>query len=517
MINSKQNVFKSKKSELCFIGICSLMLLAFCALTIAYNKAIFGGDVIPYIDAAENVAQGKGFITNFALSYEKDIIPAPFSWWQPLFPILISFFIKIGVDSLVAAFLVSGIFLGLIPFVLFYLAKGLYGSKVAYISVFYLTFYFPLIQTAAVAQTESMYIFFVLLTLLFLSKIEYLNTAEFNLKNKKLLFLSGISMGLAYLTRGNGLWLFPLPIICIYWLSQKLNNFRETINSIIALLFGFLAISSPWLIRNYILFRAPFYYGQYFFFHPPYLKSIFWILYRIDLDLAPLIFFVPYSIKYLTTEECKKCILVILYPLISIFFFTTWAAYSTRLLMPIYPLLIVIGFKTLLDIISLFEAKFKKISIISNHTLKVILMAMIAVPLLPNFVSMRHFVKTPPLITINSIKKSTDWIKNNINKDDVILSNLFHAYYLTKIKMVWTAERAWPVPEDYSTLRGILKRFNIKFVVLYKNQSSADVGDYLYGLQNGLNIPPEFAIVYNEKDAIIYKVNRGSTTGYDGY
>lgn len=506
MINLKLNVFKTRKPELYIISVCSLIILIIELLTIANWKGDFGGDTIPYINVAENIARGNGFITNFALSFERDTIPSNLSWWQPLFPLLISFFIKIGVDSIIAAFLVSSIFLGLIPFVLFYLAKELYGKKAAYFSIFYFTFYFPLIEVAAFAQTETTYIFFVLLTLFFLSKIEYSDKKESFLKNKKLLFLSGISVGLVYLTRGNGLLLFLLPIVCIFWLSGTLNSFRKITNLIISLFAGFLIVSLPWLVRNYILFKAPFYYGQSYLFHRPDLKALFWILYRVEIDLFPLILIIPCTIKYLTTKEYKKYVLIILYPLITVFFFTTWPIYCTRLLIPIYPLLVIVGMKMFLDVILLFEKKFQKINIISNYFLSSILI--VAATLIPNIVSIRHFAKTPPLITIDKIKKSTEWIKENVNKDDVILSNSLYAYYLTKIKMVYTGELPWSVPTNYSIFESALKRFNIKYVILYKNSLQGSMGQYIFNLQNGIDISAKLIIVYNGADAIIYKVNK---------
>ena len=81
-----------------------------------------------------------------------------------------------------------------------------------------------------------------------------------------------------------------------------------------------------------------------------------------------------------------------------------------------------------------------------------------------------------------------------MNQNSVILSNSWQIYHNTNIKMVWTGENPYKVPQDDFNLKAIFGRYNDNYVVFIKSPTSIYMGDYLYGLQNGFNIPDNIEI-----------------------
>ena len=78
-------------------------------------------------------------------------------------------------------------------------------------------------------------------------------------EGKKDFFFAGIFLGLSYLCRYNALLVVPVAMIytTLFWWCRKNINFRVCIKRAAVLLLGFLLITSPWLIRNYLAFGNP--------------------------------------------------------------------------------------------------------------------------------------------------------------------------------------------------------------------------------------------------------------------
>jgi len=469
------------------------------------------GDSVVYINLAENVAHGKGFVTDIAFSYVSGTLPQPVSWWQPLYPLVISFPIRMGLDSTFSAMLVSILFLGLIPFPLFYLTRHLYGRKVAHATALYTLFFLPLIRRGAYAYTESMFIFFLLLSLLLLSK----SIIPYGGKRcSPLLFASGICIGLAYLTRGNGLLLVPVALFGIFFLIDTASTqLKRKIELSLVLLMGFGLVTSPWLVRNYLIFGNPFHYGQSFLFRSPSFWSSVGILYRIGLDLFPLALLIPYSFKKILKSDSnpKKFLLTISYPLLNVLLFSSWGVYGTRLLSTAYPLLILVGIKALFDLLEKTRRRFKTANRVSPNALIAISLLVVIVPQL--LVGFHYYLYGVPYPIGKQPEKgpgmqpSTDWIQANLGEDEIILTNVWDVHYYTDRRVVWIGEWAMNAPFNQSTLTEIIDRFNIKYLILYKRDRES-MGEVMYSLAGG-NAPRNFAIVYDGSDAIIYRIDGG--------
>lgn len=502
------------------------MLIAFYSLISLFIGSLFiqkhfglSPDSFGYIDIAENIVRGNGFVLHGG-SYLSNTLIHPLSEWMPLYPLFISFFIKIGLDSTLSARLVPVIFLALIPFPMYYLAKGLYGRTIAHASTIYLIFLWALIYCGSYAWTETAFIFFTLVSILFLSQLEIPSSDKsVTARSNIISFLSGIFIGFAYLTKGNGVLLIPIAFFAIFFLISPIRN---KIKCLLLLLIGFSLVSSLWWIRNYFIFSNPLYYGQSSLFHIPTLQSFLHFPYVYGIGLFPLVLCLPYSLRYIfNMNERKKFLLLASYPVIMTLFFSGWVYYDMRLLSPTFPFLIIIGMKSLFDIVEWIKGRLSKLNIFSSKRLIIALLILFIMPQVifdisyyfygtPNFLNHTH---EKSVLEKMGAYKSIDWIKTNTNHDDVILSDVPSGlYYYTKRNVVWTGGGPYTKQLNYSSFMDAVSRLNISYVVLFKEHTNREYsGDFVYNLSQGCNVPSNLDIVYDKGDAIIYRVKGDKT------
>ncbi|MFZ5596415.1 MAG: ArnT family glycosyltransferase [Bacillota bacterium] len=214
-----------------------------------YYKTYFNGlvlnDAMDYAGIARNVARGQGFISQYLtpLGLAHYGVPQPDMWRAPLWPLALAGFQKIFGFIDEASALGTGFFFIAASPLVFLLARQWFGVLAAAGSVLVYTLTPELLRCSISGMTESMAVFLMLLVILPASARGLKNTAGD--------WLSGAALGLFYLARYNAL-LF-LPFFLIYrWIYRKAG-----VRPPARMLAGFFLATSPWLIRNTILFGNP--------------------------------------------------------------------------------------------------------------------------------------------------------------------------------------------------------------------------------------------------------------------
>ena len=526
IVHEKDN----NKKDLTFVMLYSLISLIV-GLLFTFKQFGLSPDSIGYIDIAESIAQGNGFVVlsgvggGAAWTYPSNTdVALPATLIMPLYPFLISLLIKIGVNSTFSARLVPVIFLALTPFPMYYLAKNLYGKTVAHASTIYLIVLLPLIMYGSRALTDTAFVFFILMSILFLSKLIISPDKDDFAKSKLIAFISGLFMGLAYLTKGNGIILIPVALFVIFFLISPIREragIKHKIGLFLLLFIGFSLVSSLWWIRNYFIFDNPLYYGGSSVFHIPTLQSFFNSLYNSLIiyknDLFPLILCLPYCLKYLfDSEERKKFLLLVSFPIIATVFFTCWIFYSTRYALPTFPFLIIIGMKALFDMTEWAKNRFEIINKFPNKALIIVLLILFILPQCVHDVNY-YSCGTNEKYVLEKMGtyESIAWIKTNTNQNDVILSDFpTGIYHYTKRNVVWTGRSPLTELLNYSSFMDAVNRLNISYVILIKEHlkqhsySKEHIGDFVYNLSKGHEVPSNLEMVYNKDDAILYRCER---------
>ncbi|KAA3615386.1 MAG: phospholipid carrier-dependent glycosyltransferase [Calditrichaeota bacterium] len=152
-------------------------------------------------------------------------------------------------DPLVTPRVVS-LIMGLLTFFPFYImCKEYFNRRIAYLSLFLLSFYTLHVKFSAVTGSESTFVFFMITALAYLFK--YANDTQI-----KFLIISGFSLGLACLARYEGM-LF-IPLLPLLWLDTPRDfkdffDFRSHLFQ--ASMIFWIAVMIPvglWMLGNYI-------------------------------------------------------------------------------------------------------------------------------------------------------------------------------------------------------------------------------------------------------------------------
>ena len=210
---------------------------------------IIGLQITPGLspDSTRYIAFAEKIITNGPF-YPLTIHSDPLESWAtsvipPLFEYFISGFLFLGFEKLTAGGMVSLLFLALLPFPIFYLAKEVGNRNIGYLSVL---FFFTMASTWYIGTwvwTETMFIFFSISALFFCIKYLKYNTTEY-------LILCAFFSTLTCLTRWIGIILVLSIFAVLFYSSMKYRQLSKT------LLISYLIISlspvSILLLKNFI-------------------------------------------------------------------------------------------------------------------------------------------------------------------------------------------------------------------------------------------------------------------------
>ena len=217
-----------------------LILISF-LIRIAYvlaldNTVLIGPDAGTYDELAVNFLQGKGLITSGGV----------YSFRPCLLPLFLA-----GVYSLFGhSYLVAEIILAIISsftcLLIYWLGKESFGERTGLMAMGISVIYPKFIYYSAHLCTETLYMFFLVLSFLFLIKYRR-HLFLFNI------VLAGIFFALASLTRSVLFAFFPLVLI---WLIVVMENRKKAFMHFLVFAFTILLTMSPWIGRNYRLHHA---------------------------------------------------------------------------------------------------------------------------------------------------------------------------------------------------------------------------------------------------------------------
>ncbi len=221
----------SERKILIFILICGFIIRLIFILTL--KNQFYFDDEFEYFKMVNNFFNGNGLIIgeNF-----KGFRP-------PFYPLILSilFFLKF---NLVGIRIFQVLLSTLTIYIIYLVGKETFGKKEGLFSAWISVFYPYFIFYNGFLLTETLFVFFTVLTVFYLIKLTEKN-GKFSLK-------AGILMGLSGLTRPTLQLFFPVSILHILFFKE---NIKIKLKKIVFLSAGFCLVLTPWIIRNYKIFH----------------------------------------------------------------------------------------------------------------------------------------------------------------------------------------------------------------------------------------------------------------------
>ena len=220
-------------------------------------------DAIDYAQIARNVSEGKGFTTNFirpiSLRFYPHFENHPELTNPPLYCYYLGFILKMfsrpnilpdEIDRKIILFGSGLFFVFAVPLV-FWLASRILRKKAVTLAMLFFCTNIIVLQRSVTALPDM---FLLCLFLSFLIALSY-----YKGENLFQPAIVGFLLGLCYLTRYSyGLF----SIITIIFIFKKAKKFK--IFHVLMFLVPFLAVISPWLMRNYRVMGNPFFSLEFF-------------------------------------------------------------------------------------------------------------------------------------------------------------------------------------------------------------------------------------------------------------
>lgn len=235
--------FKDRNEKIIFllaiIGHTFLFLLVYFKLGL--SGFMGGGDAEGYIQLAKNLLAGNGFSMAESAPFILD------GFRTPMYPVFLAgilfVFKNLYFVSLIQIFLFA-----VCAVMVYRLGKDVLGSKTALAGSLILILEPTMAYWNTQWITETLFLFLLVLGLYFF--------VEFYKKGSFLnVFFSALFLGFATLTRpaGQGLWVIFLVLFLFF---IKKFNWKFVLISLAVFIASFVAVVSPWLIRNKIYFNT---------------------------------------------------------------------------------------------------------------------------------------------------------------------------------------------------------------------------------------------------------------------
>ncbi|MCS7180395.1 MAG: glycosyltransferase family 39 protein [bacterium] len=219
-----------RKNLIYFLIIGFLLRLIF---VLTLKNQLYFDDEYEYFKIVKNFIDGKGLIIGENLK----------SFRPPLYPFFLSILTILKIN-LIGIRILQTIISTITIYLIYLIAKETFNEKIGIWSGWVSAFYPFFIFYNGFLLTETLFVFFVVLSMFYLIKTVG--------KNGIVSFKAGIFMGVAGLTRPTFQLFLPIVILHIMFFKE---NLRVKFMKIFFLLCGFCLILSPWIIRNYKIFR----------------------------------------------------------------------------------------------------------------------------------------------------------------------------------------------------------------------------------------------------------------------
>lgn len=230
-----------------------VVLLIALLLRVFFTFIVFGNsykpifDEIYYTSLAKNIYSGRGIILDFS-AMETVIGGKPTSFWEPLYPIILSIFYRLGENKFIFIRLFQDIINVFTLYMFYYFIKQYWNLKTALIGAWIFAIYPLYILFPNFFLIET--ILTLLLLLSFLSF--FLVLFDQNLSLYKYVML-GFILGVTSLFKATTFGFIPIIIITDF--LQKKNKLNAFIGMFIVIVVTGVTVS-PWIIRNYMVHRT---------------------------------------------------------------------------------------------------------------------------------------------------------------------------------------------------------------------------------------------------------------------
>lgn len=511
-----------------FILFLSVVYIYYGALTDSWG---FGDETYYYL-ASKSIVENNWVISHIPKLYATAGFQGEWLGKPPLSYYMPTIFYWLGNGNLTVFKLFAPIFGILTVLLVFIIGKNLYNFWAGFVAAI-LTAGTPLfIHFSIITYAETLTAFFILLSL-------YTAYKAITIRSKKWIILAGIIFGLVIKEIS-----FFIPIIFIVYLGLRfltrsfdMKEFKIlAIISVIGLL-----LYSPWLIRNYVLFKNPvfpafpniFGYGGldpvgYQLFRSAGYKPLIDIINALSLKayFYFLFFFGAWGLLYLVIKRrmtdiwLLSIILVLILPI-----FLVPTARDIRYLFPMIPILA-------LPISFIFIEMYTS----ASQFAKYYKIASVLIILLVSIFSLYHIVNESKRIDEGirhmypGVEEGSNWIKVNVPKDAVIMD-------LWTPNFVYTTDRVVVFPHAFhagelwnfwnsseQNALELLKKHGINYVIV---ETILFQPEHIRKGMAWISIPEEFIyivkdwssfeLVYNKPWILIYKINyeTNETEGYE--
>ena len=223
----------SERKTLLILFLVSFILRVIFIFTL--KNHFYFDDEFEYYRMVENFLSGKGLIVSENLK----------SFRPPLYPLFLSFLYFLHFNLFFIRIVQAAISSITVIFI-YFVGKKIFNRKIGFFSSIISSFYPFFIFYTGFLLTETLFIFLVVLTMYFLVLTISEEGNTFPIK-------TGISLGLAGLCRPT-MELF-LPVIILIILCDRENSLKSRWKKILFISLFFSLTLSPWIMRNYIIFR----------------------------------------------------------------------------------------------------------------------------------------------------------------------------------------------------------------------------------------------------------------------
>lgn len=354
-------------------------------------------------------------------------------FWQveqarpPLFMLLIAFFFKIGLNETGVRFMVLLVPTVLVVFMTYLLGKEFYNKKVGLIASFVMSICWVLLYNTTRVHTDSLALLFTLLSVYFFW-IGYVKPEK---KNTLYIYLSGLFLGLGFLTRLQVL--LVIPIFLLFLLITEKLNFLKSKAIWLSVLFGFITIL-PYMVWG------KFHYGKFLPWFSQYFAGasrsvsnapIAWDILSYIPSFTQWILFIFFIVGLITfldlilgfdlilknkEHKLKPDLFVVINIILVLFFFMffTREGSEPRWLLPIAPFLFFIVAKGIMYVYDILKKYNKTVSLI-------LVFAVLSYGAYAHLTYNKNMIDLKKDTYIME-KPAGEWLKQNTNENDVIIA-----------------------------------------------------------------------------------------------